>query len=159
MKHLPNTNKSRGHFAAAATRQRGVSLITAIFLLVVLAGLGVAMLTISTTQQAGAALDMQGSRAYQAARAGIEWALYQQRWTSADPCASGYKTSFALPAGTTLSSYTVTVECAITTLSTLKRYRIIATACNQPASGACPNASNSPDYVQRRIQIEIGEMQ
>jgi MSHA biogenesis protein MshP len=102
---------------------------------------------------------MQGGRAYQAARAGIEWALYQQRWASADPCASGYTTSFALPAGTTLSNYTVTVQCAITTLSTLKRYRIIATACNQPASGACPNASNSPDYVQRRIQIEIGEMQ
>lgn len=50
---------------------------TAIFLLVVLAALGAAMLTFSSAQHAGATLDVQGARAYQAARAGIEWGAYQ----------------------------------------------------------------------------------
>jgi Tfp pilus assembly protein PilX len=57
-------------------RQQGFSLVTAIFLLVVLAGLGAVMATFFTNQQQSSALDVMGSRAYQAARAGIEWAVY-----------------------------------------------------------------------------------
>lgn len=138
-------------------RSRGVSLITAIFLLVVLAGLGVAMLTISTSQQASASLDLQGARAYQAARAGIEWGLYQQL-SASQSCAPS--TSFALPPGTSLSAFSVTVTCSATPLAgftpPLLRYRLVATACNQPdAGGNCPNFSNSPDYVQRQAQAEF----
>jgi MSHA biogenesis protein MshP len=57
--------------------QYGFLLVTAIFLLVILAALGAFILTISGTQQTSSALDVQGTRAYQAARAGIEWASYQ----------------------------------------------------------------------------------
>lgn len=57
--------------------QQGFAITTAIFLLVVLAALGTAMLTFSSAQHAGAAMDVQGARAYQAARAGIEWGAYQ----------------------------------------------------------------------------------
>jgi MSHA biogenesis protein MshP len=57
--------------------QCGFLLVTAIFLLVVLASLGAFILTISGTQQTSSALDVQGARAYQAARAGIDWASYQ----------------------------------------------------------------------------------
>jgi len=57
--------------------QSGFLLVTAIFLLVVLAALGAFILTISGTQQTSSALDVQGARAYQAARAGIDWASYQ----------------------------------------------------------------------------------
>jgi Tfp pilus assembly protein PilX len=57
--------------------QCGFLLVTAIFLLVILAALGAFILTISGTQQTSSALDVQGSRAYQAARAGIEWASDQ----------------------------------------------------------------------------------
>ncbi|MBU1968365.1 MAG: hypothetical protein KKF18_04000 [Gammaproteobacteria bacterium] len=57
-------------------KQRGFSLVSAIFLLVVLAGLGAAMVSFSTTQNQGLAMDAMGSRAYQAASAGIEWAAY-----------------------------------------------------------------------------------
>lgn len=90
--------------------ERGFSLISAIFLLVIMSGLGVAMLTVFTTQQASSAMDVQGARAYQAARAGIEWGLYRQlqQQSCADPV------SFPLPAGSTLSSFTVTVSCVLT---------------------------------------------
>lgn len=55
--------------------QRGFAAISAIFLLVVLAALGGFMWTLSSSQQLSAAQDVQGSRAYWAARAGLEWAL------------------------------------------------------------------------------------
>jgi len=55
--------------------ERGFAAISALFLLVVLAALGAWMVSISSSQQVGSALDVQGSRAYWAADAGLEWAL------------------------------------------------------------------------------------
>ena len=60
-----------------AQRLRGFTIVSAIFILVVLAGLGAFIVNVSTNQQIGSALDVQGVRAYQAARAGIEWGVYQ----------------------------------------------------------------------------------
>lgn len=57
--------------------QRGFTIVSAIFLLVVLASLGAFIVNISTTQSVTSAQDVQGSRAYHAARAGLEWAIYQ----------------------------------------------------------------------------------
>jgi MSHA biogenesis protein MshP len=135
-------------------RSAGSGLVTAIFLLVVLAGLAVAMVTLFTTQQASAALDEQGSRAYQAARAGIEWGLFQQHKNN---CAAS--TTFALPAGTSLSGFTVTVTCTQLAGSNalLDRWVIRANACTQPnpTSGTCPNQTNNPDYVARQLEVEI----
>ena len=80
-------------------RSRGFALVSAIFLLVVLAALGAFIAVVSTTQQIGSALDLQGAKAYQAARAGIEWGSYQvwalnpARNTGACPAA----TSFGFP--------------------------------------------------------------
>ena len=54
---------------------RGFAVIAAIFLVVVLAALGAFMLSVSNTQQLTSAQDLQGSRAYWAARAGLEWAI------------------------------------------------------------------------------------
>lgn len=88
-------------------RQRGFSLVTAIFLLVVLAGLAGAIMNIFTAQQRSSGLDLVGVRAYQAARAGIEWGLYQQLRNNS--CAGA--TAVAMPAGSTLSGFTVTVTC------------------------------------------------
>lgn len=137
-------------------RDAGVGLVTAIFLLVVLAGLGVALVSVFSSQQASSALDEQGARAYQAARAGIEWGLYQQLQQNTCPAA----TTFALPAGSTLSAFSVTVTCSTIqypSKTELNRYVITAVACNQPKAGSagCPNASNSPDYVQRQLEVQI----
>jgi MSHA biogenesis protein MshP len=140
---------------ARLRRSAGVGLVTAIFLLVVLAGLGVAMVTIFTSQQQSSNLDVQGARAYQAARAGIEWGLFQQLrngW-----CNDASKnTSFRLPAGSALAGFAVTVQCTVVGADPLKRWAIVATACNQPGAGdACPNPSNSPDYVERQVEVQI----
>ena len=138
-------------------RNAGVGLVTAIFLLVVLSALAVAMVAISGAQQATSALDVQGARAYQAARAGIEWGLYQKLRNGA--CQPS--TSFAMPTASSLNGFVVTVTCtAIAAPATgapaLVRHVLNATACNlQPAGGACPNPSNNPDYVERQIVATI----
>ena len=59
----------------APPAQCGFAAIAAIFLVVVLAALGGFMLTFSNTQHLTSAQDLQGSRAYWAARAGLEWAV------------------------------------------------------------------------------------
>ena len=135
-------------------RARGFSLVTAIFLLVVLAGLGVAMTSVFTMQQVESALDVQGARADQAARAGIEWAVYRRLING--QCAAAQ--SFALPAGTSLSPFTVTVQCQLATgPGSLRTWTLTATACNQPGGGACPNPQNNADYVQRRIPAVLSD--
>lgn len=58
-------------------RARGFSLVTAIFILVALAALGAAILTVSTGQQLSATADLQGSRAYWAARSAADYGLMQ----------------------------------------------------------------------------------
>lgn len=143
--------------------QGGFSLVTAIFLLVVLAGLGTAMMTIFTIHQSSSAMDVQGARAYQAARSGIEWGLYQRLRVAVpalacpDIAVAAVPVSFAPPAPT-LSQFTVSVSCNLTSgPGALQRWRISATACNQPqlAEPRCPNRNASPDYVERVVQVEF----
>lgn len=139
-------------------RSAGVGLVTAIFLLVVLAGLGVAAVTIFNAQQSSSSLDLDGAKAYQAARAGLEWGLFRQRREGQCGDASfGFGDSV-------LANFTVTVTCrAIGGLTNedgdpadLVRFRIVAVACNQPVGGACTEQpGNSPDFVQRRLEVEI----
>lgn len=136
-------------------RQRGIGLVTAIFLLVVIAGLAAALVTVFTAQQAGSQLDQQGSRAYQAARAGIEWGLFRQR----NGAACNGADSFALPATSILAAFTVTVTCSTVPgpggdLATSVR-RLTATACNQPSNGACPAPGANLEYVERVIEVQL----
>ena len=135
-------------------RAAGFSIVTAIFLVVVLAGLSVAVMTLSTTQQTSSALDVLGSRAYEAARSGVEYGVYQQQINSS--CAASR--SFTL-AGS-LSTFTVTVQCTVNATAgmgaAMNRTTVTATACNQPAAGACPNpAPANVDYVQRVVTVQF----
>jgi MSHA biogenesis protein MshP len=131
---------------------RGFSLISAIFLLVVLAGLGVAMVSISTVQNTSSALDIQGARAYQAARAGVEWGAYQYLRNSA---ACNPSVNIVMPADASLAGFTVTVICTPSNMSGISTAIIRATACNLPNAGGCPNTTNRPDYVQRVMEVRL----
>lgn len=129
---------------------RGFAILSAIFILVVLAALGAFILSVSSSQQMGSALDVQGARAYQAARAGIEWGLYRQ--LQQGNCAAA--TSF-VPAGAMLAGFTVTVTCAATVDANggPTTYSLASTACSEPNGGACPNTANpGPTYVERRLE-------
>lgn len=148
-------------------RCAGIGLVTAIFLLVVLAGLAVALVGISGGQQSASALDVQGARAHLAARAGIEWALYQRLQNpAAFPCDQATPTSFALPATSTLNGFFVSITCVSFDLPLgaptgsgsevgQRRMTIQSTSCNRPPVNSQCSPSNNPDYVEREIQVII----
>jgi MSHA biogenesis protein MshP len=148
--------------------QRGFSIVTAIFLIVVLAGLGSCIVQVVTQQQASSVLDVSGSRAYQAARAGIEWGAHQVldpnntlnpgtcsplNW----PATCAATTDLAGLAGS-LAPFTVTVLCAETPATEGNRdiriYQLQATACNQPP---CPNPAPATGYVERRLTATLSK--
>lgn len=156
------TDNAMGTAIPVRQRTRGVSLITAIFLVVVLAGLAAGMLRLLSSQQVALGLDATGVRADQAARSGLEWGLFQQLRVPANQVTCFPNSSFALPRGGALSAFTVTVSCVVphaagnTVGNTTNRFTITAVACNQPtAGGACPNPSANADYVQRKVQAEL----
>ena len=142
-------------------KSRGVGLVTAIFLLVVLAGLGVALVTIFTSQRQAILLDEQGVRAHQAARAGIEWGLFQRLRRGDSGCLDGSTNTVAL-SGDVLGQYTVTVSCTKVAgppveaeAPGLDRWIIRSTACAPAQAGVCPDSWNNPDYVRRVMEAQI----
>ena len=122
-------------------RQSGFAAIAAIFVLVVLAALGAFMVTSSNTQQLTSALDVQGSRAYWAARAGLEWGLALAKTNGACPAATS---SFTVNTG---ASFNLTVTCSALSYSegtvTLNVFSVGAVA-SQGTIG-------SPGYVERSV--------
>jgi MSHA biogenesis protein MshP len=143
-------------------KERGFTLVTAIFLLVVLAMLGAFMLSVSGLQQSSSVLDVQGVRAYQAARAGVEWGAFQvlDPNNAISPALPNCPTSpTQLTLAGSLSPFTVTVTCSATNttegLRNVATYLIVATACNQPSAGSCPNATPSGGYLERQVQATL----
>ncbi|MDO8291698.1 MAG: hypothetical protein Q7T29_02330 [Gallionella sp.] len=131
--------------------QRGFSLVSAIFLLVVIAALGAFAVTLSTTQQQSSALDVLGARAYQAARTGIEWGAYQIL-RNGGACAA----ATTLPAGTlagTLSGFDVTVNC----VSTAHTEAGLPVTIYQLTSTATQGVIASPSYVERQMTVTIAQ--
>ena len=137
-------------------RLRGFSVAAAVFLLVVLAALAAFLLTVGGLQQTSSNLDLQGAKSYQAARAGIEWGVFQALRNVS--CTPSPGVSFSLPGD--LSDFTVTVECdqtpydEIPTSATKKVFRIFATVCNRPSGGRCPGLVG-PLYVERQLQATV----
>jgi MSHA biogenesis protein MshP len=78
---------------AYRTHQRGVSIITGIFLLLLMATLAAAMVSMTSTSHVNIAADIGGARAYQAARAGAEWGMFQldpnAQAAALPPCVNG----------------------------------------------------------------------
>lgn len=109
-----------------SNHQQGFAAISAIFLIVILAALGAFMVTFSNTQQLTSAQDLQGTRAYWAARAGLEWGIGGVTASTGTPpgCPTAAAPSSAssapvsstasLPSGSTTfdGGFTVTVYCS-----------------------------------------------
>ena len=126
-------------------RQQGFAAIAAIFLVVLMAALGSYMLSFSNTQQLTSSQDIQGSRAYWAARAGLEWGLA----TASGTCTAG-TTTLSIDTGKTFS---VAVTSAPTSysegISTPVICRITAVA---TVSGS---VVGSVGYIERSVSASI----
>ncbi|MDD2932373.1 MAG: hypothetical protein PHO76_00650 [Methylotenera sp.] len=120
--------------------QRGFAIIAAIFLLVVLAALGAFMVTFSNTQHLTSAQDVQGSRAYWAARAGLEWGI-----------ASTTATCPTSPTTLSVNSFNVIVTCALQTYpegsATINIFRITSVA----STGTIGNVG----FIERSVSVSI----
>jgi MSHA biogenesis protein MshP len=145
------------------SRQQGFSLVTAIFLLVVIGMLGTFAVTLSTTQHQSAALDVMGSRAYQAARAGVEWAAYHVASSPVNAPAAWTGCAQNTPLGSlggTLSPFTVTVNCNAashpegTDAAGATNYIWIYDVSAVAITGGSPG---DPGYVERVISVKMGK--
>ena len=88
-------------------RCRGMALMSAIFLIVVLLGLGLAMSKMSSVEHDTASKSYLAAKVYYGAKAGLDWGIQQA--VAADVCTASPGTTFSLSAGQ--SDVTVTVEC------------------------------------------------
>jgi MSHA biogenesis protein MshP len=138
--------------SARKKTQRGFAIVAAIFLLVVLALLGAVIVSLSSTQQMGVTRDLQGSRAYFAARVGTEWGVYQA--LQASSCAA----SSTLPAlAGSAAGFTVQVQCA--------RFPAVgsfdeggaAVVVYQITSTATQGTFGALNYVERQLQSVVSQ--
>jgi len=120
---------------AALSRQFtcGFAAIAALFLLVALAALGSFMLTVSNTAQLTSAQDVQGSRAYWAARGGLEWAIANVvASTPVAPAVTPPATCPATAAPALLDGFALVVTCTIQAYSegdaTIRMFQLTSVA-------------------------------
>ncbi len=126
--------------------QKGFSLITAIFLLVVVAALVGYVTNIRVVQQTTLLYGVQGARATQAARSGIEWGIYQSIVNGS--CVGS--TNFTDPV---FSGFNIEVQCGQTThiegITPIDTFQL--------TSIASTGTYGSLNYVQRRIQATVSQ--
>lgn len=126
-------------------RQGGFALVAAIFLLVVLALLGIFIVKVSGVQHQTVNIALLGARAFEAARTGIEWGAFQ-----ALDSASCTTTTLNLTEDG-LDGFDVDVTCSSSTHTetgdTYNVYLLDVVA----SSGTY----GTPDFVSRRMQATV----
>lgn len=140
---------------------RGFALPSAIFLLVVLAALGAFMVSLSTTQNLTQAEDVQGVRAYWAARGAAEYALVRLLAPEDEAGATSFKecSEAAWPPALAgqLDGFTITLTCQRSPATghrveggvNLVVYSVVAVA-----HAGVPGALG---YVERRISMSAAK--
>ena len=127
-----------------ARRTRGFGLVAALFLMIIVTLVILAMARLSSSQHGTLSLSIQQARAYQAARAGLEWGI--ARALNAGTCGAGTPSL----AGGNLSEFTVAVTCTARSYTdgAVTIYQLTATAQN----GA---PESRPDYAYRQLSAVV----
>ena len=124
---------------AILINQAGFTLVQAIFVLVVLGLLGGVMVRMISVQSSTSVFALQGARAYQAARSGLEWGALRAR------------TGNSCNGNMMLDGFTVTVTCA----NAVFVEATTSTTVYQIASVAEFGSYGTPDYVSRRVEFKV----
>lgn len=130
-----------------------------IALLVVLGILGASLVVISSTQQVGLGLDLQGVKAYYASRAGLEWGMYHVLRAGFGGCAGINGRVIDFTTGN-LAGFRAAVACNQTThpegTAMVTMSVITVTACND---SACPTGVSPPPvgYAERQLRVTIAQ--
>lgn len=136
-------------------RQHGFVLASAIFLLVIMAALAAFIVQVSVASSVSSGQDVQGARAYQAARVGIEAGVYSVQTNGT--CSGG---TFSSLSG--LNGFKVTWACSATAFTddngatTKNIWQITSTACTTSGT-QCPSTTaselKSSDYIERQLVV------
>lgn len=144
----------RQHRSVSDKQERGFALVAAVFIVVVLAMLGIMIVTIGGMQRSTVSAAVQGARAYHAARAGMEWGIHQAINNRAPTCGATPSTdttnSFNLNVAG-LAGFSVTVVCRYTEHRERGDDYFVFLVTSTATSGTFGNA----DYVSRRIQVSV----
>jgi MSHA biogenesis protein MshP len=132
-------------YSQPARRQAGVSLISAIFLIVVLAGLAVFAVRLSLLQQQTVSAALRSAQAFHAARSGVAWAAH--RAVSTGWCDAA--TLSLSEAGT--AGFDLTVSCSES--NHVEQGQSISVFIIDVLAEA--GVYGGPDYVSRRVQAKI----
>jgi MSHA biogenesis protein MshP len=125
--------------------QRGFSLISAVFLLVVLAGLGVYAVRLATLQQQTVTAGLRAAQALEAAKTGAAWGAYSA--LNAGVCANG---TLNLTEGAA-AGFRVAVQCTQRTHTEgTATIRVFVFDVRAEAG-----VYGGPDYVSRRLQTKV----
>jgi MSHA biogenesis protein MshP len=136
-----------GNLAKISARpwQRGVSIIAAIFLLLLMAMLAAVIANMVSTSHVNLAADIGGARAYQAARAGAEWGIFQL-----DPNAQTAGLPACVDGTPAVPGHTVEVSCTSNDYNEAGRsvriYRIV--------SRAAANGARAPG-IERQVEVTV----
>jgi MSHA biogenesis protein MshP len=125
--------------------QSGFTLITALFLLIVVALLSVYMITIRNVQQSTVVFGQQGARAMQAAHTGLEWGIYEAVVNGL--CAPSTFTA----TGTALSAFSINVSCS----SSAHTEAAVLITTYRLTSTAQTGSYGTLDYVYRSLQATV----
>lgn len=146
---------------APIRRAAGFALILALFMIVTLAAIGAYMLTVSTGQVEAGVQDEQGNRAYQAARAGIEWGAFQVLKNpggsfATTNCNAAGTPSQAITLAGGLAGFRAEVSCQVFGPETegtasVTVYRVTSTGCNNNPCGS----GLGPTYIERQLQLTL----
>lgn len=129
----------------AHQREAGFSLVSAVFLLVVLAGLGAFAVRLNTLQQQTVTAGLRGAQAFEAARTGAAWGAY--RALNAGICGTS---TLNLTEGAA-AGFSVAVQCTQTTHTEgAATVRVFVFDVRAQAG-----VYGGPDYVSRRLQSKV----
>ena len=135
----------------AGNRQRGVSLIAAIMLLLLFSSLVALSASIMKQQGATMTQDVQGARAYQAAKAGIERGVY--RIITENVACNGSQT---VVFGGTLSAFTVTIEYALAGASPYTEGTATVNICTIKSTAVLTGWTvGQHGYIERQLQVTV----
>ena len=129
-------------FASRCSRQQGFGLVAAMFLIIVIAWVIAAMARMAITQNATNSFSIQQARAYQAARAGIEWGI--ARVMADRACSETF----------VLDDFTVAVSCQPTAATHLPEEGRAVVFVSIQATAEFATA-DSPDYAFRQVNAVV----
>jgi MSHA biogenesis protein MshP len=124
---------------------KGFSIVSAIFILVILALVGGFSLNLSTRMAASTSLSTDGIRAYYAAKSGLQWGIYQVVNTPAS-CPATTTLNFSQQG---LDNFSTTVSCTATPITeSSTTFNLFSLT-----SVASRGVSTDYDYVTRTLSV------